>query len=223
MGVEASGSHLRWGLGAGLHTDSACRRCSHTGSLRGGENRVLVYSAARPLRLLSVLFLPWFSLPCHPCAIKSAQTCQLWGWLTVPTLQAVGRCEQGAGPCMRVHDVFLVAVFSKCGKKWFGLFTVDWPKKAKRNLDEEEASAETHRHMGAHTEHTPPHVNTGTHAFSHSPTHPNTVTTVSFPITGPMLYQPPKHEELHCCLSSFSIWRTSSGGLSTNTAKFKSF
>ena len=199
MGVEASGSRLRWGLGAGLHTDSACRRRSHSGSLCGGK-RVPVYSATRPLCLLSVLFLPWFSLPCHPCAIKSAQTCQLWGWLTVPTPQAVGRCEQGAGPYMRVHDVFLVAVFSKCGKKWFGLFTVDWPKKAKRNLDKEEASAETHMHMGAHTEHTPPprRVNTGTHAFSHSPTHPNTMTTVSFPITGSTLYQSPKHEELYC-------------------------
>ena len=117
MGVESSGSRLRLGSGAGLHTDSACRRCGHTGSLRGGEDRVLVQSATRPLRLLSVLFLPWFSLPLDPHAIKSAQTYQLWDWLTVLTPQAVGSCEQGAGPCVRVHDVFLVAVFSKCGKK----------------------------------------------------------------------------------------------------------
>ena len=167
---------------------SACRRRSHSGSLRGGK--VLVYSATHPLRLLSVLFLPWFSLPCHPCAIKSAQTCQLWGWLTVPTLQAVGSCEQGAGPCMRVHDVFLVAVFSKCKKKkGFGLLLSTGQRKQKRNLDEEEASAETHMHTGTHTEHTSTRVNTGTHAFSHSPTHPNTMTSVSFPITGSTLYQ----------------------------------
>ena len=133
-----------------------------------------VYSATRPLRLLSVLFLPWFSLPCHPCAIKSAQTCQLWGWLTVPTPQAVGSCEQGAGPCMRVHDVFLVAVFSKCGKKWFGLFTVDWPKKAKEKLGRGGGvcrDTRAHRHTRAHT-HTPAQTRVHTHA--HTRTHPHT-------------------------------------------------
>lgn len=173
MGVEASGSRLRRGLGAGLHTDSACRRRSHSGSLCGGK-RVPVYSATRPLRLLSVLFLPWFSLPCHPCAIKSAQTCQLWGWLTVPTPQAVGSCEQGAGPCMRVHDVFLVAVFSKCGKKWFGLFTVDWPKKAKEKLGRGGGvcrDTRAHRHTYRAHIHPREHRHTCVLTLAHTPKH----------------------------------------------------
>ena len=133
---------------------SACRRRSHSGSLRGGK--VLVYSATHPLRLLSVLFLPWFSLPCHPCAIKSAQTCQLWGWLTVPTLQAVGSCEQGAGPCMHVHDVFLVAVFSKCKKKSGLVFYCPLAKESKTETWTRRRRLQRHTCTQAHIQSTHP-------------------------------------------------------------------
>lgn len=105
-------------------------------------------SAALPLCLLSPLFLPWSLLVHHSCAIMSARTRQLWGRLTVPSSQAVGGCEQGAGPCTRVRVFFLFAVFSKCRKSRLVFLLSTGQSKQKRNLDKEEASAKTHMYTG---------------------------------------------------------------------------
>lgn len=51
-----------------------------------------------PPRLLSILFLPWFPLPRHSCAIMSAQICQL-GLVNHAHLASCRQsCRKEAGP-----------------------------------------------------------------------------------------------------------------------------
>lgn len=97
------------------------------------------------ISFISSLVLACPSLVCNYVCTDPPAVGQV---ITVPSSQAVGGCEQGAGPCTRVRVFFLFAVFSKCRKSRLVFLLSTGQSKQKRNLDKEEASAKTHMYTG---------------------------------------------------------------------------
>lgn len=107
-----------------------------------------------PPRLLSILFLPWFLLPRHSCAITSAQICQPGLVNHAHLASCRPSCRKEAGPA----HVFTFSSYLAClvkkkkkgkGKKMFALCAVASPKTAEEKGGHDAAVC-PHTH-GTHT------------------------------------------------------------------------
>lgn len=141
MGLEASGSCLRNGLGVRLHTDTAS---SHRA--RSAEGKICcLFTVLLPF-LACYLFYFFLGSRAPPpsSAIMSAQIRQLWGLLTMPTLQAVRKLRRRS---MARHTLLyplqnreVSHVHRGCG----GLLLYAGQRQAKGDLDSTKVPVCTH-------------------------------------------------------------------------------